>query len=71
MGFRPAIPADMALGYRNVMEACWQPNDAARPTFDVILRSLQVKIRSLRHTTGVFVDTGSVWSATWALLRTP
>ncbi|KAK9906630.1 hypothetical protein WJX75_005201 [Coccomyxa subellipsoidea] len=41
MGFRPTIPADMAVGFRNVMEACWQPNDAARPTFDVILRCLQ------------------------------
>ena len=44
MGFRPTIPADMAVGFRNVMEACWQPNDAARPTFDVILRCLQVSV---------------------------
>lgn len=42
MGFRPPVPADMAIGYRNVMEACWQPNDSLRPTFDVILRCLQV-----------------------------
>ena len=42
MGFRPPVPADMAIGYRNVMEACWQSNDSLRPTFDVILRCLQV-----------------------------
>ncbi len=42
MGFRPPVPAGMAIGYRNVMEACWQSNDSLRPTFDVILRCLQV-----------------------------
>ncbi|BDA46411.1 probable serine/threonine-protein kinase/receptor R826 at N-terminal half [Coccomyxa sp. Obi] len=49
MGFRPPMPADMAIGYRNVMEACWQPNDSLRPTFDVILRCLQTLLDEHMH----------------------
>lgn len=43
MGFRPGIPTNMEKGYKEVMEACWQPTDAARPTFEVILKCLQVR----------------------------
>ena len=42
MGFRPSVPPAMPPGYRAIMEACWSADPDARPSFDVVLRCLQV-----------------------------
>ena len=43
MGFRPEVPEEMPSGFRAIMEACWDANPDARPSFDVILRCLQAR----------------------------
>ncbi len=46
MGFRPEVPPDMPAGYRAIMEACWDVDPAARPSFDIVLRCLQARRRT-------------------------
>ena len=42
MGFRPSVPPGMPPGYKAIMEACWSADPDERPSFDVVLRCLQV-----------------------------
>jgi hypothetical protein len=40
---RPAMPADITAGVRDLMTACWDRNPDARPTFDDIVRRFQTE----------------------------
>eukprot|EP00793_Prasinoderma_coloniale_P001386 PRCOL_00005161-RA len=46
-GERPAIPAGVSAGYRELIEQCWATDPDARPTFDEVVERLEALARTL------------------------